>query len=300
LSYAELLDVEGEPGRYRVRVKERSRYIDPSKCTGCGECPRVCPVELPSEYQEGLAKRKATYIPYAQSIPNVYAIQKAERPPCVMACPAGVNAQGYVALVSQGRYQDALEVIKRELPFPGILGRICPHPCEGVCNRELVDEPIAICGLKRYVADRVKSGNGETKPTAAERKPERVAVVGSGPAGLTCAYYLALRGYKMTVFEALPVVGGMLSVAIPEYRLPRDILADEVKSVTDLGVEIRVNAPIGGDLTLDGLFEEGYKAIFLAMGAHGNLPLNIRGEGAKEVVSGVKLVRGLWSSGVGM
>jgi heterodisulfide reductase subunit A-like polyferredoxin len=248
-------------------------------------------VELSSEYQEGLAKRKATYIPYAQSIPNVYTIQKAERPPCVMACPAGVNVQGYVALTSQGRYQDALEVIKRELPFPGILGRICPHPCEGVCNRELIDEPVSICGLKRFVADQVKSGNGESRPQVAERRPERVAVVGSGPAGLTCAYYLALRGYGVTVFEALPVVGGMLSVAIPEYRLPRDVLADEVKNVTDLGVEIRVNTPIGTDLTLNDLFKEGYAAIFLGMGAHGNLPLNIRGEDAKGVVSGVKFLR---------
>ena len=291
LSYADLLSVEGEPGHFHVRVKEHSRYIDPQKCTGCGECPRVCPVELSSEYQEGLAKRKATYIPYAQSIPNVYTIDKGERPPCVMACPAGVNVQGYVALTSQGKYKEALEVIKRELPFPGILGRICPHPCEGVCNRQLVDESVAICGLKRFVADQVKVTEGEAKPLVAERRTERVAVVGSGPAGLSCAYYLALRGYGVTVFEALPVVGGMLSVGIPEYRLPRDILAEEVKGVTDLGVEIRVNSPIGSDLTLDGLFREGYHAIFLAIGAHGSLPLNVRGEDAKGVVSGVKFLR---------
>jgi heterodisulfide reductase subunit A-like polyferredoxin len=293
LSYAELLDVEGEPGHFHVRVKERSRYIDPKKCTGCGECPRVCPVELPSEYQEGLAKRKATYIPYAQSIPNVYTIEKNERPPCVMACPAGVNPQGYVALISQGKYKEAFEVVKRELPFPGILGRICPHPCEEVCNRELIDEPVAICGLKRFVADQVKASDGALKPSIAERKSERIAIVGSGPAGLTCAYYLALRGYGVTIFEALPVVGGMLAVGIPEYRLPRDILAEEVKAVTDLGVEIRVNTPIGGDLTLDELFREGYRSVFLAMGAHGSIPLNVPNEDAKGVVPGVKFLRDL-------
>jgi len=238
-----------------------------------------------------LAKRKAVYIPYAQSIPNVYTIDKLERPPCVMACPAGVNVQGYVALTSQGKYQEASEVIKRELPFPRVLGRICPHPCEEVCNRELIDEPIAICGLKRFVADKVKTLEDEAKPSVAERRPERVAVVGSGPAGLCCAYYLSLRGYGVTVFEALPVAGGMLFVGIPEYRLPRDILAEEVKRVIDLGVEIKVNIPIGGDLTLDGLFHEGYEAIFLAMGAHGSLPLDIPGEDAKGVVSGVNFLR---------
>jgi len=202
-----------------------------------------------------------------------------------------VNGQAYVTLIAQGRHQDALEVVKRELPFPGVLGRICPHPCEEVCNRGVVDEPVAICGLKRFIADKVKAEGGEKRPIVAERKTEKAAIVGAGPAGLSCAYFLALRGYGVTVFEALPVVGGMLSVGIPDYRLPPDILAEEVRGVTDLGVEIKVNSPIGPDLTMDTLFQQGYGAIFLAMGAHGSMPLNIKGENAKGVVSGVKFLR---------
>ena len=288
LSYAELLAVEGEPGRFRVRVKERSRYIDPQKCTGCGECSRECPVELPSEYQEGLARRKAIYIPFAQSIPNVYTIDKGERPPCVMACPAGINVQGYVALTSQGKYQEALQVIRRDLPFPGVLGRICPHPCEGVCNRELIDEPVAICGLKRFLADQVKT---EIPIQREEAKEERVAIVGSGPAGLTAATFLSQKGYPVTVFEALPVIGGMLYAGIPSYRLPREILEEEIKTIQSLGVEIKTNTPIGGELTLDDLFRKRYRAIFLAVGAHQDQKIGIPGEENPQVIPGVVFLR---------
>jgi heterodisulfide reductase subunit A-like polyferredoxin len=287
LTYSEVTKVEGGPGNFEVTVRKKSRYVDPLKCTGCGECPQVCPVPIKNQFDEGLVDRKAIYRPYAQAFPNIFTIEKGERAPCGLTCPARINVQGYVALIGAGKYKEALSLIWENLPLPGVLGRICPHPCEKECNRKELDKPVAICELKRFVADQVK----EIPLQKEEAKEERVAIVGSGPAGLTAAAYLAQKGYPVTIFEALPVVGGMLYAGIPSYRLPRDILEEETKTIQSLGVEIKTNSPIGPHLTLDDLFRQNYRAIFLAVGAHQDQKLGVPGEDNPRVVPGVVFLK---------
>ena len=289
LTCAELEGVTGEEGRLQATVHKRSRYIRLDKCTGCGDCAQVCPVTMPSEFDRALGPRKATYKPYAQAIPGGYVIDKRDKSPCTNACPNNVNAHAYVALIAQGRYQEAMEVILRTLPFPGVIGRICPHPCENSCRRGQVDAPVSICALKRFVADRVDIESLPV-PEIAKRE-EEVAIIGSGPAGLTAAYFLALEGYQVTVYEALPVAGGMLRVGIPDYRLPPDVLEKEIRAITRLGVEIKLNTALGRDISVDGLFAQGYRAVYLAIGAHQNLRLNIPGEDAEGVLPGVEFLR---------
>ena len=198
------------------------------------------------------------------------------QPPCKMACPVGVDAHGYVNLIEDGKYKEAVELIREELPFPGILGRVCTHPCEVSCHRADVDEAIAICELKRFVADQVDIDSLPVPEI--EYRDEKVAIIGSGPAGLSCAYFLALEGYRSTVFEALPVTGGMLRTGIPAYRLPRDVLDAEIAAVERLGVEIQVNSPIDRNFGIEKLLQHGYKAVFIGVGAHKGLKLSIPGE----------------------
>ncbi|MDY6852560.1 MAG: FAD-dependent oxidoreductase, partial [Thermodesulfobacteriota bacterium] len=188
----------------------------------------------------------------------------------------------YVSLVAQGRFQEALEVIMDVLPLPGTLGRICSHPCESECRRGQVDEPLTIRDLKRLAADQADIKDVEI--ARAESKPEKVAIIGAGPAGLSAAYHLARQGYKSTIFEALPVAGGMLRVGIPDYRLPPDLLNKEIEVITGLGVEIKYDTPLGPDLTIDDLFDQGYKAVFLGMGAHGSRSLGVENEDSKGVI----------------
>lgn len=288
LTYAEVMEIKGGPGDFEVTVRKKPRFVDASKCTGCGECPEVCPVRIKSQFDEGLVDRKAIYRPYAQAFPNIFTIEKGDRAPCGLKCPSNINVQGYVALIGVGKYREALSLIYQELPLPGVLGRVCPHPCEDECNRKELDEPVAICELKRFVSDRAK---GEINFEKEEKREERVAVVGSGPAGLTASYFLARKGYPVTIFEALPFKGGMLFSGIPPYRLPREILNEEIKTIESLGVEIKVSSPIGHDLTIDDLFKQGYKAIFLAVGAHRDQKLGIPGEESSNVIPGVVFLR---------
>lgn len=284
--------VEGEPGNFKVLLQRTARYIDTTKCTGCGECAAACPVELPSEFDGGLGQRNAAYKLYAQAIPTAYAIEKKGVSPCRVACPAGVNVQGYVQLIKAGKYIDSWRLIYESNPFPAVCGRICTHPCETQCHRGSVDSPVSIRELKRFTADRAYEDlDSLPLPEAGEQKDDRVAVIGSGPAGMSAAYHLTKQGYKVTVFEALPVAGGMLRVGIPEYRLPKEVVDVEISLFEKQGIEIRTNSRLGRDFTINDLKEQGYGAVLLALGTHRGVALGLPGEDAGGVMSGVDLLR---------
>lgn len=197
------------------------------------------------------------------------------RAPCQAACPVGTNAGLYVSLIAEGRYDEALQVASEPNPFPAICGRVCTAPCEDVCRRGEFDLPIAIRDLKRFATDH--GAYKRTIPPPKQRYAERIAIVGAGPTGLSAAYYLARRGYSVTIFDAMPVAGGMMSIGIPEYRLPRTELNRDIDAIRELGVEIRLNTAIGRDVSLDELQEQ-YDAVLLAVGAQRSQRLHIHGE----------------------
>jgi heterodisulfide reductase subunit A len=291
MTYAEVSEVSGYVGNFKVKVKKKPRYINAEKCTGCGDCEKVCGVEVDSEFEENMSKRKAAYRAFPQAVPGAYVIDKHGNPPCRNACPAGVNAQGYIELISQKKYKEAWDLIRRTMPLPAVCGRVCYHWCEKECERARVDEPIAINALKRFASDfvyRNTLAKGELLPLKYE---EKVAVVGSGPSGLACAFKLAKKGYPVTVFETMPKAGGMLRYGIPEFRLSEGILDSELTTIGECGIKIETGKAFGKDLTHEGLEKEGYKAFYLAVGAWKGLELDMEGESLENVYTAIDFLK---------
>jgi heterodisulfide reductase subunit A-like polyferredoxin len=292
LNYAEVESIAGEPGDFMVTIRQHPRYVDLKKCTGCGDCAAACPISLPDHFNGELSTRKAIYKLYPQAIPNAFAIEKRGTAPCRDACPIHQRAQGYLALVAEGRYTDAYRTILEDNPFPSICGRVCSHRCEDACNRAQVDSAVNIMGVKRFVADwawekQVILESGKWKAANPILDGRRVAVVGAGPAGLTCARDLVRLGCAVTVFEALPVPGGMMRVGVPAHRLPHEVVEREIRAILAEGIELKLNQRVDD---VEALLNE-YDAVFVAIGAHGGVKLPIPGNDLADVLLATEFLR---------
>jgi len=286
----EVDEISGPPGEFRVKLRHKPRFVSEA-CVGCGECVPVCPVEYANDFDFGVGERHAIDRQFANAVPSTFAIEKKGCSPCKSACAVHTSAQGYVALVAAGRFEDAYRVASEPNPFSSVCGRICTHLCETACARGKVDDPIAIAGLKRFVADTV--GPTLPVPPAPVIHDEPVAIVGAGPAGITCARDLADLGYKVTVFEAQRVAGGMLRTGIPDYRLPHDVVQREIDEVLAKGIELRLGLRAGVDFTVDGLFEEGFRAVYLATGLQKSAEAPLPGDDLHGITRAVEMLREL-------
>jgi NADPH-dependent glutamate synthase beta subunit-like oxidoreductase len=235
--------------------------IDPKLCNGCG------------------------------AIEGLYGDEKKKCAPCVATCPAHMNVEGYVLLAANGKYAEALELMKEDNPLPAICGRVCHHPCEAECKRKDIDDPVAINFVKRFVSHRDLKAETRLVPKVKPARAEKVAIVGSGPAGLSCAYYLAREGYEVTIFEKAPVAGGMLTLGIPAYRLPRDVVEAEIQVIRDMGVKIKTRVDVGKDVTIPKLRKQGFKAFFLGVGTQKCKTLDVKGENLKGVWAALDFLR---------
>ena len=267
-------------------IRNKPYYIDTELCCFCGRCREICPVELPGSL------KKAVDCISEKGIPRTFFIDKRKNPPCQNACPLGINIQGYLALIASGKFREALNLIRESAPLTGILGRICHHPCESQCRRNEIDEPLAICSSKRFVADyELENPYHDSGTEHKERYKERIAIIGSGPAGLMAAWELTRLGYRVTIFETLPGVGGMLRTVIAGYRLPQSILDNEINALEKMGIEIIANCPIDKDKGIDSLFDEGFKAILVATGADVNKKLGLSGEDLAGVYDSIPFLK---------
>ena len=291
LTSAEVESVEGFVGNFRARVRKRARYVIEKDCTGCSDCTKHCPVKISSEWEMGLAgaTRTAIYRPFPQAVPNTFVIDRADMPPCQSSCPIHQNAQGYITMIREGNFEQAAQIILRDNPLPSICGRVCTHPCTEVCTRSEVDQALNMPGLKRFAMDQAGDHQLPRPDPEAERE-ERVAIVGSGPAGLMCAYQLRQQGYQTTIHEALPMAGGMLRVGIPDFRLPPKVLDEEIERFRDIGIDIKINSRIGDDISLHQLRDE-HAAVFLAVGAQVERRLMVAGEDLAGVRGGIEFLK---------
>jgi len=281
LTYSEIVQVEGKAGHFRVTVRKKPRFVDLTKCTACGDCAVQCPVTLPSEFDMGLGNKKAIYLSFPQAVPLKYTIDRRGTSPCTATCPLHCNAHGYVALISQGKFKEALQLVREKLPFPGILAYACAHPCERECKRIEEDRPISICHLKRFLVDHVEEPEFEFTPP--EEKGKKIAIVGGGPSGLTAAYDLRKMGYRITLFESKNELGGLLTHGFPSYRLPREVVEKDLAVIDKMGIEVKCNTQVGKDVSPETL-SQSYDAIFIAGGITGV-------ESIKRALKGLKKTR---------
>jgi len=255
-------------------VEEIAGSSMPWFCATCGRCENACP--------NGVKILDLTRTLRALGSVDLYP----DGPACIRACPAGIDIPGYLRLIANGNMAEACELIMEKAPFPGVLGRICPHPCETVCKRGEVNQPVAICAAKRYAADH--AGTLPKRVFRVEKETGRkTAVIGSGPAGLTCAYFLRKKGHRVTVFEARSKPGGMMRYGIPDYRLPEDVLDNEIKQVMQVGIDLKTDTKFGVDFDIDQLQADGFDAVFIAVGAQSSKKIPLDGADLPGVLWGV-------------
>jgi heterodisulfide reductase subunit A-like polyferredoxin len=276
-------------GAFTVELVKKPTFVDPAACTGCQDCERACTVAIPDRFNADLVATRAAHIAFPQAVPKMAVIERAGTSPCSFACPAGVKAHGYVSLVRAGKYEEAFRLHMEDAPLPGSLSRACYAPCEGECTRAEVEGTVSIRGIKRFMVDWYYARHPEPEYGPPDiRNSKRVAVVGSGPAGMSAAYFLAKRGYGVTVFEAGPEAGGMLRHGIPPFRLPREIVDRDLKNITALGVRIRPLTPVR---SIAFLTEQGFDATFLALGTMEGQGLDAPGRDLEGVVESMELLR---------
>ncbi len=273
LTQARVASIEKRPAGYRTLLEQDPVYVDYDRCTGCSRCLEVCPLQ---ESGHPPLSRSPAFCPSRSLL-----LDKRQTSPCRLACPLGVNAQAYLALTAAGRFEEALAVVRRDNPLPGVCGRICSHPCEEACRRNELDEPLAIRDIKRFLFDyEAEQGPAALPAPAGPPRGQKVAVVGSGPAGLAAAHFLNQEGFAVTVLEAMDQAGGMLRAGINAFRLPRAVLDAEIAALVASGVELKTGTRVE---SLDELFGQGFDAVCLATGTHQDLRLNIPGEDLDEV-----------------
>ncbi|MFC1858251.1 NAD(P)-binding protein [Thermodesulfobacteriota bacterium] len=265
-------------------------------CQHCAEpnCVGSCPEgAISKDPQTGIVRIDKETCDGCNAVEGAITAYKQLTSPCKANCPAHMNVQGYVRLVAKEKFQEALALMKEDNPFPAICGRVCDHPCESNCNRGEIDEPVAINMIKRFVADRDLDADTRFVPKIEEKKEDKVAVIGSGPAGLSCAYFLARQGYPVTVLEKAPVLGGMMTTGIPSYRLPENLIDAEIQVIRDMGVEMKTGVELGKDVTIEQLRNDGYKAFFIGIGAQECKDLGVEGEDLEGVLPGIDFLTGV-------